>query len=61
MNYYRVEEAKAMLKDLDKSNLSIEGIGLECGFNSSATFYRAFKKHTGNTPSQHIKTISGKA
>lgn len=57
MNYYRVEEAKIMLKDQNNLNLSIEGIGLECGFNSPATFYRAFKKHAGSTPSQYIKIM----
>jgi YesN/AraC family two-component response regulator len=56
VNMYRVEEAKRLLS-LQKSNLSIEGIAYDAGFNSRAAFYKAFKKITQITPSQ-FKNIS---
>jgi len=55
INSHRVEEAKARLKNIEKGNLTVEGIGLECGFGSSSAFYRAFKKNTGVTPGQYLK------
>lgn len=51
VNRYRIEESKKMLLDASKSLYSIDGIGFECGFNSKSTFYKAFKKQTGSTPS----------
>lgn len=55
INMYRVEEAKRLLGDSDFSNYTIVAIGLECGFNSKSTFYAAFKKFTGITPSSYRK------
>lgn len=55
VNAYRVEEATFKLKAIEQTHLTIEGVGLECGFGSPAAFYRAFKKNTGLTPSQYIK------
>ncbi len=50
INEYRINEAKRLIKENDK--LTLEAIGYECGFNSKSTFYSAFKKHSGTTPSQ---------
>ena len=55
INSYRVEEAKKILNHSDFSNYTIVAIGLECGFNSKSTFYTAFKKSTGKTPSEYKK------
>ncbi|MFL1895191.1 helix-turn-helix domain-containing protein [Aquimarina sp. 2-A2] len=51
INEYRIKEAKTCLRT--KSNLTIEAIAYECGFNSKSTFFTAFKKITGSTPSTY--------
>ncbi len=51
VNEYRVESVKSKLKDPAFRHLSLLGIAFECGFNSKATFNRAFKKATGEAPS----------
>lgn len=50
INSIRVEKAKEMLNDETFSNYTITSIGLEAGFNSNASFYRAFKKNTNSSP-----------
>lgn len=56
INSYRIEEAKAMLRNPKFNSLSVEGIGYECGFNTKATFYATFKKLTGFTPAEYKKS-----
>lgn len=55
VNGYRVEAAKAMLIDPKLNHYTIVSISYEAGFNSKSTFYNAFKKVTGLTPSQYRK------
>ncbi len=55
INSYRVEEAKKLLNDPDFASYTIVAIGLECGFNSKSTFYSAFRKFTGLTPTEYRK------
>lgn len=50
INDYRVEEAKRLLTDSTKANLSIVSVAYESGFNSKSAFYTAFKKNAGITP-----------
>lgn len=52
INSFRVEKAKELLRSDIANNLSVEGIGNEVGFQSKSTFYDAFKKYTGTTPSR---------
>ncbi|CCH54348.1 response regulator receiver protein [Fibrisoma limi BUZ 3] len=52
VNEYRVEEFKQQVNNPDNAHLSLLGIALECGFNSKATFNRAFKKFTGVSPKE---------
>ena len=54
VNEYRVKEAKRILSN-NYSKYTIEGIGHEAGFKSRSSFYNAFKKHTGLTPSQYLQ------
>lgn len=58
INQLRVEEAKKQLSDTEFSNYTMVAIGLECGFNSKSTFYTAFKKFTGKTPTVYRKQQS---
>ncbi len=51
INEYRVRESQNLLTHPNYSGYPILSIGLESGFNSKSTFYAAFKKHTGVTPS----------
>jgi len=50
VNYYRVEEAKKLLKDSSNDNFNMLGIAYNAGFNSKASFYSVFKKFTSLTP-----------
>lgn len=58
INSLRVEDAKKLLANPDFEGYTIVSIGLECGFNSKSTFYTAFKKFTGQTPTIYRKTSS---
>ncbi len=56
INRYRVEAVKAELaKGSDEQLLTI---ALDSGFNSKATFNRAFKKFTGLSPSEYQENTS---
>jgi AraC-like DNA-binding protein len=50
VNSFRVEAAMTKLQDPASNHLSVEGIGLESGFQSRSAMYAAFKKQTGNSP-----------
>ncbi|HSI74802.1 MAG TPA: helix-turn-helix domain-containing protein [Lunatimonas sp.] len=56
INFYRVEEAMNCLTHSDFVDYTMEGIGYEVGFNSKSSFYSAFKKQTGITPTQFKKS-----
>ena len=56
VNEYRVDEFKQRVCDTANSHLSFLGIALNCGFNSKATFNRAFRKCTGLSPKQYAET-----
>ena len=58
INDYRVEEAKSMLADSTKAGLSIITIANDAGFNSKSSFYTAFNKHVGTTPSEFRKSLA---
>ena len=52
VNSHRVQEAKQVLADPEKSRLGVLTIAMDAGFNSKSAFYTAFKHHTHMTPSQ---------
>jgi len=53
INQYRVEAVKEMILNSDYENYNLLAMGLESGFTSKATFYKAFKKVTGQTPNEY--------
>ncbi len=57
VNSYRVDAVVERIKKGDHLRVNLLTIGLECGFNSKATFNRAFKKATEKTPQQFIKDL----
>jgi AraC-like DNA-binding protein len=50
VNEYRVEEFKRKAAAPDSKHLTLLAIAFDCGFNSKATFNRAFKKVTDVSP-----------
>jgi AraC-like DNA-binding protein len=57
INHYRIEEAKKILQDPSSSKNVLEVL-YGTGFNSKATFNRAFKKETGFTPTEFKKKFT---
>ncbi len=55
INSYRVKHVKSKLKEY-KEGESILNIALESGFNSQASFYRAFNKFESMTPKTYLAT-----
>lgn len=56
INKLRVEHAKQLLEKKD-FDISVSELGDECGFNSRTSFFRAFKKYEGVSPSEYITNI----
>jgi AraC-like DNA-binding protein len=56
VNSYRIEESKRFLEGQVENDKTILQILMETGFNSKSAFNKAFKKHTGMTPSQYKHT-----
>ena len=49
LNKYRIDEAKALLND---DHLNISDVLYASGFNNRVSFYKAFKKFEGITPTE---------
>lgn len=52
INEFRINQVKEKLKIADDSTLLV--VAFDCGFNSKATFNRAFKKFTGVSPKEFV-------
>lgn len=57
INYYRVGAVKEKLQAGEQKTQTLLGIAYDCGFNSKATFNRAFKKATGQNPKEYTSDI----
>lgn len=55
INTYRIEAIKNAFEKGEHKKSTLLGIAFDCGFNSKATFNRAFKKNTGKTPKEYLK------
>jgi len=57
VNSYRVEEVKERIASGKYTKYTVSAIAEQCGFNSKTTFYRAFKKSMGVSPSEYFKDV----
>lgn len=55
INSFRVEELLKMMSESLYEKYTLSAIAEKCGFNSKTTFYRAFKKYKGISPSEYFK------
>ena len=58
INQYRVEAVKKMISNSEYENYNLLTMGLESGFTSKTTFYKSFKKVTGQTPNEYKNTVN---
>lgn len=56
VNTYRVAEFIRRADNPKNKNLNILGIAFDAGFNSKSSFNQVFKKITGETPSEFLKS-----
>ena len=56
INEFRIKAFKERLKEPENTKYNFIGLAYEVGFNSKASFYRAFKKSTNQTPGEYYKT-----
>lgn len=57
INNYRIEAIKNKFTNGEHKKTTLLGIAYDCGFNSKATFNRAFKKNTGKTPKEYLQLL----
>jgi AraC-like DNA-binding protein len=50
--WYRVEEARRIIREDPDGKLTVEDIAEQVGYNSKSSFNTVFKKQTGQTPSE---------
>jgi AraC-like DNA-binding protein len=61
LNEYRVKDAMHLLGDSGGESRTVLEVALDVGFNSTSTFYVAFRKVTGKTPAQYRRSQSSRA
>ena len=57
INQYRIETVKKAFEKGEHKKTTLLGIAFDCGFNSKATFNRAFKKNTGLSPKEYLENL----
>lgn len=56
VNQQRIDYLKARINNKEWKNLSLEGLAWAVGFKSRTTFFRAFIKLTGQSPSEYLNS-----
>ncbi len=56
VNRYRVEAFIRLVQQGQHEHLTLLAIAFESGFNSKASFNRAFKSHTGSSPTEYFQS-----
>ena len=57
INDYRITEFKSLVEQDEYSKYTLSALAELCGFSSRASFFRYFKKATGITPNEYIRSI----
>ena len=57
INAYRIQEVQQILKESKDDKMTVLEAMYKAGFNSKSSFNTAFKKETGQTPTEFRKTI----
>ena len=57
VNKYRIDQVKLAFQNGEHKKTTLLGIAFDCGFNSKATFNRAFKKNTGLSPKDYLAKV----
>lgn len=57
INEYRIKEFKRLVSGTESSKYTLSALAEQCGFSSRASFFRSFKKLTGITPNEYIRSI----
>jgi AraC-like DNA-binding protein len=57
VNQYRIEAVKKAFQNNEHQKSTLLGIAYDAGFNSKATFNRAFKKYTELTPKEYLNQL----
>lgn len=60
VNEFRIEEFKRIVKNEDSSKYTLETLAELSGFSSRTSFFRSFKKSTGLTPNEYIRSLNNK-
>lgn len=58
LNELRVEEAIRLMQEEDYQDAKLLAIALDAGFNNKTSFLNAFRKYTGQTPSEYRKNAA---
>lgn len=61
LNRHRIAEARERLRDPEMVSLPVLTIAMDLGYNSLATFNRAFRSETGTSPSEYRRSAIGEA
>ena len=58
LNRLRIGHCQKLMKSGAVDQLNMHGLAFECGFHNRNSFTTAFKKFTGRTPSDYLKSLS---
>ena len=56
-NKLRIQHASKLVQEGVLNSITLQALGEQCGFSTNNTFIRAFKNHTGHSPSAFAKTL----